>query len=64
MPKAKKPSSQAAQSKRFVETAKKLEVDESGKSFEKAFQVLTPHAAYSSPTINDTSRKKSSVSKK
>ena len=41
MPKAKKKLTQAAQSKRFVETAKKLEADESGKSFEKAFSVIT-----------------------
>lgn len=42
MPKAKKKPTQAEQSKRFVETAKALGVDESGKLFEKAFKVITP----------------------
>ena len=40
MPKAKKKLSQAEQSKRFVETAKALGVDESGKSFEKAIKAV------------------------
>ena len=40
MPKAKKKLSQTEQSKRFVETAKALGVDESGKSFEKAMRVV------------------------
>ena len=30
------------QSQRFVETAKKLEADESGKSFEKAMKAISP----------------------
>ena len=42
MPKAKKKLSQAQQSKRFVETAKALEVDESGKSFAKAMKAIAP----------------------
>lgn len=42
MPKAKKKLTQAQQSKQFVETAKALGVDESGKSFEKAMKVIAP----------------------
>ena len=42
MPKVKKKLSQAEQSKRFVETAKALEVDESGKSFAKAMKAIAP----------------------
>ena len=41
MPKAKKKLSQSEQSKRFVETAKGLGVDESGKSFEKVISAIT-----------------------
>lgn len=44
MPKAKKKLTQTAQSKRFVETAKALGVDESGKSFEKAMKAIAPSA--------------------
>lgn len=42
--KRKAPSSQKSQSQkqRFIETAKKLGVDESGKSFEKAFAKIVP----------------------
>lgn len=36
-----KPLEDAEQYKRFVETAKKIEVDESGASFEKAFESIT-----------------------
>ena len=54
-----------AQSKRFIEDAKALGADQNGERFEKALHALTPpHATYPSPTIKDTSRKKSSVSKK
>lgn len=42
MPKAKKKLSQTEQSKRFVETAKMLVSDESGKSFEKAMKAISP----------------------
>lgn len=31
------------QSQRFVETAKQVEVDESGKTFERALDALSPH---------------------
>ena len=31
------------QSKRFEETAKRLDTDESGKTFEKAMEVITTH---------------------
>ena len=36
MPQKKRRDSQAKQSQRFVETARALEVDESGKAFERA----------------------------
>ena len=50
------------QSERFVETAKALEADESGKVFERALSSITmPQVA---PTISKTSFKKSAVSKK
>lgn len=40
-PKAKTASkSQKEQSERFIETARELEVDESGKGFDKAFQKI------------------------
>jgi hypothetical protein len=42
MPKQKRRDTPAKQSQRFVETAKALGVDESGKSFEKAFKVISP----------------------
>ena len=42
MPKAKKKLTQTEQSKRFVETAKALEADESGKSFEKVISTIFP----------------------
>ena len=43
MPKRKKPELKPQeQFKRFVETAKKHEVDESGKDFEKAFKKAVP----------------------
>lgn len=43
MPKRKQPEPDPKeQFKRFVETAKKLEVDESGKDFEKAFKKAVP----------------------
>lgn len=34
--------SQKEQSERFIETARKLESDESGKTFAKAFRVIVP----------------------
>ena len=39
--KKSKPPDQAKQSRRFVETAKALEVDESGEAFERALKVLS-----------------------
>ena len=42
MPKKKRRDTQEKQSQRFVETARKLESDESGKSFEKTFQAILP----------------------
>ena len=63
MPKKKSKDTQAQQSRRFVETAKAIEVDESGKSFDKAISAIaTTHIA--TPVILDNSRKKSCVSKK
>lgn len=40
MPKKKSKDTQAAQSRRFVETAKTLGVDESGKAFDRAVKVV------------------------
>lgn len=40
-PKPQKEKSQS-QRERFIETAKKLEVDESGKAFEAAFKKIVP----------------------
>ena len=52
MPKAKKKMTQAQQSKQFVETAKALEVDESGKAFEKAIGVIVkPKASPARPSL-------------
>ena len=45
MPKSKKKLTPAAQSKRFVETAKALGVDESGRAFDKAFSAITKPVA-------------------
>ena len=43
MPKRKEPELDPKdQFKKFVETARELEVDESGKEFEKAFKRLAP----------------------
>jgi hypothetical protein len=42
MPKKKSKDTQAAQSKRFVETARALGVDESGKSFDRVLDVVVP----------------------
>lgn len=42
MPKKKSKDTPAAQSRRFVETAKALRVDESGKAFESALGVVIP----------------------
>jgi hypothetical protein len=43
MPKRKQPElAPKEQFKRFVETARKLEVDESGKDFERAFKKAVP----------------------
>jgi hypothetical protein len=50
MPKAKKKLSQAQQSKQFVETAKALGVDESGKSFEKAMKKMIVRSPKPSPS--------------
>lgn len=50
------------QSQRFIETAKQLEVDESGKSFQKAFNSIKHH--HSSGHIANVSSKNSRESKK
>jgi hypothetical protein len=42
VPKKKRRDTQAKQSKRFVETARALESDESGKAFDKAIKTLLP----------------------
>lgn len=42
MPKKKRRDTQAKQSQRFVETARALECDESGKTFERALNVVVP----------------------
>ncbi len=42
MPKQKRRDTPAKQSQRFVETAKELEVDESGKAFERALKIIQP----------------------
>ncbi len=42
MPKKKKRDSHAKQSQRFVETARALESDESGKTFDAAFKKVVP----------------------
>jgi len=42
VPKKKRRDSQAKQSQRFVETARALEVDESGKAFERALGAILP----------------------
>ena len=44
MPEKLKTMTPAVQSKRFVETAKALEVDESGKAFERALKAIHPPA--------------------
>lgn len=46
MPKKKSKDTQSAQSKRFVETARALGVDESGRAFERALEVVTPPVKY------------------
>lgn len=47
MPKKKSKDTQEAQSRRFVETAKALDADESGKSFKKLINKLIPKASVS-----------------
>jgi hypothetical protein len=42
MPKKKRRDTQEKQSRRFVETARALEADESGKAFERALKVIVP----------------------
>lgn len=42
MPKKKRRDTQAKQSRRFVETARALEADESGKTFERALRAIAP----------------------
>ena len=45
------------QSRRFVETAKKLETDESGKSFDRAMVIISPNEGRRSADQDDqTSR--------
>lgn len=43
MPKKKRRDTQAKQSQRFVETARALETDESGRAFEQAMDTLLPN---------------------
>lgn len=43
MPKKKSKDTPAEQSRRFVETAKALGADESGKTFERVMRKITPH---------------------
>jgi hypothetical protein len=50
MPKKKKRDSPAKQSQRFVETARALGVDESGKAFEKAMKEVLPSSRLSDAT--------------
>ena len=42
MAKKKLRDSQAEQSRRFLETARKLDVDESGKKFDRAMTIVAP----------------------
>lgn len=49
MPKKKSKDTPAEQSRRFVETAKALGVDESGKAFERAVSVIAPKRVVSRP---------------
>lgn len=42
MPKKKSRDTPAAQSRRFVETAKSLEADENGVAFESALKIIAP----------------------
>ncbi len=42
MPKRKRRDTPKKQSQRFVETARKLGVDETGESFERALKVIVP----------------------
>jgi hypothetical protein len=42
MPKKKRFDSQAEQSRRFLETARRLGVDESGKKFDRAMNTVAP----------------------
>ena len=57
MPKAKKKLTQAQQSKLFVETAKALGVDESGKSFEAAFKSISPTSSSKAAPARPRDRK-------
>ena len=51
MPKRKEPElPPKEQFKRFVETARELEVDESGEDFERAFKKAVPPKQISKPT--------------
>lgn len=66
--KTKREPDDKEQSARFAETARKLEVDESGKAFELALNTISRShltaAPLSAEVIASTSRKKSAVSKK
>jgi hypothetical protein len=42
MPKKRRRDSAEKQSQRFVETARKLGVDETGESFERALKIISP----------------------
>jgi hypothetical protein len=53
----------AAQSKRFVDTARALETDETGASFDDAFRAIADYGI-ATPVTPANSRKKSCVSKK
>lgn len=43
------------QSERFIETAHKLKVDESGESFERALKVVTPEVTPARPSSKQSS---------
>lgn len=42
MPAKKNPMTEAERSRRFVETARKLEADETGEKFERVFKKIVP----------------------
>ena len=59
MPKQKRRDTPAKQSSRFIETARELGIDETGRSFARAVDVLLP-----SPTVEGKIRKRKSTTEK